>query len=81
MGALAKLCKSQLYVRADLIRADQTAAVSTARLDSQLLAGFNIDFGCQEQQGSSANRFPETAYARALEPPQTSRNSQTPHFP
>jgi uroporphyrin-III C-methyltransferase len=39
------------------------------------------DFGCQEQQGSSAIKSPETAYARALEPPQTSRNSQTPHFP
>ena len=39
------------------------------------------DLGCQEQQGSSANKSPETAYARALEPPQTSRNSQTPHFP
>lgn len=39
------------------------------------------DLGCQEQQGSSANRFPETAYARALEPPQTSQNSQTPHSP
>lgn len=39
------------------------------------------DLGCQEQQGSSANKFPETAYARALEPPQTSRNSQTPHLP
>jgi uroporphyrin-III C-methyltransferase len=39
------------------------------------------DLGCQEQQGSSANKSPETAYARALEPPQISRNSQTPHFP
>ena len=35
----------------------------------------------EKQQGSSANKFPQTAYARALEPPQTSRNSQTPHLP
>src|ERR1051326_3071217 len=64
-------------------RADRFSglATSTLRTVSLISRFYAATLGRYVQIGSDANTSPVTDHAREREPPQSSRNSQMPHFP